>query len=108
MKTKYCMNLRELFTGTKPSTCKKYAGNPSQLGKSARDSCKSQGLIARNSKRKHRLGKTMVKIDGKKNRSDIGTKVLKKDDCQRISKYMGIRKMTEAQMAYVETKCKKA
>ena len=60
------MTLRELFTGTKPSTCKKYAGNPSQLGKSARDSCKSQGLIARSSKKKHKLGKTIVKIDGKK------------------------------------------
>ena len=60
------MNLRELFTGTKPSTCKKYAGSPGQLGKSALDSCKSQGLIRRDSKRKHRVGKKVIKIGGTK------------------------------------------
>lgn len=58
------MKLRELFTGTKPSTCKKYAGNPSQLGKSALDSCKSKGLIKRSGKRKHRVGKKVIKVSG--------------------------------------------
>lgn len=58
------MKLRELFTGTKPSTCKKYAGQPHKLGKSALDSCKSQGHIKRSGKRKHRVGKKVIKVSG--------------------------------------------
>jgi len=58
------MKLRELFTGAKPSTCKKYKGQPHKLGKSALDSCKSQGIIKRSGKRKHRVGKKVIKVSG--------------------------------------------
>ena len=36
------------------------------MGKSALDSCKSQGLIRRDSKRKHRVGKKVIKVGGTK------------------------------------------
>ena len=60
------VGINELFTGTKASTCKAAQKTGHSLGASATASCKAQGLMRRDSKRKHRVGNKVVKVGGTK------------------------------------------
>ena len=55
-------DLDELFTGAKASTCKK----KTDIGASARASCKSKGLMPREGNKSHKIGKRRVKVGGKR------------------------------------------